>query len=113
MEEGPTLQITLVSGACCSPALGQLDKELDQNVQQAIDRAGAKVEVSRVSLSHVLHDAHSLNAQQRRQVLALFQKYGARLAPAVLIGERVRFAGSVPSVEQLSEALTAAIDTSS
>lgn len=113
MEEVSTLQIVLISGACCAPHLAQLDKELEGNVQQAIEQSGAKAEVRSVSLSALLSGGGSVTAPQQRQLLSLFQKYGAKLAPAVLIGDQVRFAGSVASVEQLKEAFAAAADGSS
>lgn len=108
MDTNATLRITLVSGACCVPHLARLDKALAENVRQAIERVGAEAEVRTVSLGAVLGGEESLSAQQRQQVLSLFQKYGARLAPAVLIGEQVRFAGAVPGVDQLKEAFAAA-----
>jgi len=109
MEKVPTLQVIVVSGACCMRHLALLDKELEKNIQQASAQVAATVQVRTVSLSALLHGGESLNPQQRRQVLSLFHKYGARFAPALLIGDQVRFAGSVPTVEQLREAFAAAV----
>ncbi len=109
MERVTTLRVVLVSGACCMPHLALLDRQLEKNIQHVAGQIATKVEVRTASLSAILAGGESLNAQQRGQVLALFQKYGARLAPAVLIGDQVRFAGGVPTVEQLKEAFAAAI----
>jgi hypothetical protein len=113
MVERPNCQVTLVSGSCCAPHLAQLDRELDKNIQQALGQIAAQVEVKTVSLSSILEGPQTLNAKQRAQVLSLFQKYSARLCPAVLIGDQVRFAGSVPTVEQLKDALDTAVHEAS
>jgi len=109
MDKGTTLRVVLVSGACCMPHLALLDKELEKNVQEAAGQLTVRVEAKTVSLSAVLHGKDDLNPKQRGQIRSLFQKYGARLAPAVLIGDEIRFAGNVPTVGQLKEAFTAAI----
>ncbi len=113
MDEEATLEVVLVSGACCMPHLALLDRELEKTIQQAASQIAAGVEVRTVSLSAVLNGEESLNVQQRGQVVTLFHKYGAKCTPAVLIGDHVRFAGGVPTVEQLQVALAAAAGSGS
>ena len=93
MEEKTVLQVITVSGACCMPHLARLDKALEKNLQQTISQLGIVADVRQVSLSAVLAGGGALTAKQREQILALFQKYGATFAPAVLINDQVRFAG--------------------
>ena len=107
MEKENRLQVITVSGACCMPHLARQDQILEKNLQEALGQLGIVVEVQKVSLSAVLAGGGALTAKQREQILALFQRHGARCAPAVLINDQVRFAGKQPTVEQLKEALQA------
>lgn len=98
-------QILIVSGACCSPNLVRLDLTLEKNLQQALSEIGVNVGVRKVSLSVVLNGGGDLTPEQHTQVTALFQGYGARFCPALIVGDQVRFAGTPPSVDQLKDAL--------
>ncbi|MHB1295716.1 MAG: thioredoxin domain-containing protein [Anaerolineae bacterium] len=109
METEPKLQIITVSGACCMPHMARLDQALDNNLRQALESLGIQLEVQHVSLSAVLDSGAGLADKPREQILALFRRHGARCAPIVLITEKVRFAGQVPSAEQLEEALQTAV----
>ncbi len=107
MEQSNGLEIVLVSGACCSPSLRRQDQKLEKNLQQAVEQLGIVAAVKKVSLSDLLGDPHVLPEKQQEQVLALFREYGTGFTPAVLVAGEVRFAGDVPSVEQLKETLGA------
>ncbi len=108
MAENSALEIITVSGACCMPHQAKQDKTLETTLQAAIGELGVPVNVRKVSLSALLAGGGDLAAPQRQQVLALFQRYGAAFCPAVMIGGQVRFAGVLPTVAQLKEALQAA-----
>lgn len=105
METKNAPQITIVSGACCSPNLVKLDQILEKNLQQALDELGMTAETRKVSLSAILNGGGDLTEKEKGQISALFQGYGARFTPAVLIGEEVRFAGKPPTTDQIKELL--------
>jgi hypothetical protein len=105
METKSLPQILIVSGACCSPNLIRQDQMLEKALGQAVSDLGLSVEIQKVSLSHVLHGSGHLTPKQDQQILALFQTYNTRFTPALFLGDEVLFAGNVPSMEQVKEAL--------
>lgn len=105
MAEQPVVKMLQVSGACCSPSLAKHDQVLEKNLQKALSELGVVAEVRKVSLSVVLSGGGDLTPKQREHILALFNKYNVRFTPALLFGDEVRFAGAVPTLGQLKEAL--------
>lgn len=109
MLESKDLEVITVSGACCSPQMKKLDQALEKALQQAFTDLGLTVEVRKASLSAVLNSEQELPPQERKQMLALFQRYNLRCTPTVFINGQVRFAGVPPSAQQLKEALQAVV----
>ncbi len=105
MAEKNALQVVTISGACCMPHLAQADKKLETSLQEAAGQLAMAVDVHKVSLSALLAGKGGLTPKQRDLVLALFQRHGATFAPAMLINDQVCFAGKLPTVDQLKEAL--------
>ncbi|MHB1120698.1 MAG: thioredoxin family protein [Bellilinea sp.] len=111
METKTTPQILIVSGACCSPNLIRLDQTLEQALTQALKDLNLSIEVRKVSLSAVLHNGGDLTPKQHDQITTLFNGYGVKFTPALLINEDVRFAGKPPTAEQLKAILREAVVT--
>lgn len=107
MEEQEAFEIVMVSGACCSPSLAAVEKELEKQLRQTIEQVGLPAEVRIVSLGAILAHKASLSAEQEQLIHAMFQKYGARFAPAGLVDKQVLFAGSAPTPSKLKELVTA------
>ncbi len=107
MEDKAPVQVITVSGACCMPHLAQADRVLAKTMQEAIAKAGVPVEVRKVTLSGILANSEGLTPRQQASIMALFNRYGAACAPAVFVGEEIKFAGKQPTVEQLKEAFAA------
>jgi hypothetical protein len=107
MAEETVVSVITVSGACCMPHLARVDRALEKNLQQAVGECGVPVEIGKVTLSAVLAGSDGLAPKQREQVLALFQRHGAGFTPAVIINDKVRFAGGQPSATQLKDAILA------
>ena len=105
MESTSTLQILIVSGACCSPNLTHQDQMLEKALAEALKDIGNGFEVRKVSLSHALHSKDGLTAKQHELILALFQMHNTRFTPALFLNDEVKFIGKIPSVEQLQDAL--------
>ena len=105
METKTLPQITLVSGACCSPGLARVDQVLEKTLQQVLADLGMLVDLRKVSLSVIINGGGNVTVKQREQIMSLFQVYGAKFTPALMIGDEVRFAGKPPTAEQLKEAL--------
>lgn len=105
METNPTTQILIVSGACCSPNLIHQDQMLEKALAEALSDLSITTKVQKVSLSHVLHNKEGLTSRQHELIMALFQMHNTRFTPALFIKDEVRFAGKIPSVEQIKEAL--------
>lgn len=107
MDNTDLPKILIVSGACCSPGLGRLDQILEINLQQALRESGMALSSVKVSLSSIIHGGGDLNPVQRERIMALFQAYGARFTPAMLINDDVCFAGKPPTSEQIKQVLAA------
>lgn len=105
MSNNTSLPIILVSGACCMPHMARLDSELEKKIRQAAGELGIAVDLRKVSLGALLAGGGGLSKTQSDQILALFQAYGAKFAPALLLGDEVCFAGAQPGVEQIKERL--------
>lgn len=105
METNSLPQILIISGACCSPNLLHQDQMLEKALEQAISDLGLNVEIQKVSLSHVLHGSSNLTSMQHQQTIALFQTHNTRFTPALFLGDKILFAGKIPSVNQIKEAL--------
>ncbi len=105
MEAQGTLEIVMVSGACCSPSLATVEKELEKHLRQTVEQVGLAAQVRVVSLGSVLARKASLDTEQEQLIQAMFQKFGARFAPAGLVGNRVLFAGGAPGPNKLKEIL--------
>lgn len=106
-------QILHVSGACCSPNLARLDRALEQALTQALKDLELSIEVRKVTLSAILNNGGDLTPKQHAQIMTLFNGYGAKFTPALLIDEEVCFAGKPPTVEQLKHMLTKVIEPQS
>ena len=105
MTNNTSLSIILVSGACCMPHMAKLDSELEKKIHQAAGELGIPVDLRKVSLGSLLAGGGGLSKTQSDQILALFQAYGAKFAPALLFGDEVCFAGTQPAVAQIKERL--------
>lgn len=105
MEAKPLPQILIVSGACCSPNLIRQDQLLERALEQVFSDLQLTFEVKKVSLSHVLHGKENITQKQQKQILTLFQSYNTRFTPALFLNDEVRFAGNIPSTDQLRDAL--------
>ena len=99
------LEIVMVSGACCVPSLARTEKDLEAHILQTVEQLSLDAEVKVVSLGSVLAGNDSLAKEQSQLIQALFQKYGARFAPAGLVDNRVLFAGGAPTPDKLKEIL--------
>jgi hypothetical protein len=106
MEHEETSEIVLVSGTCCRPSLARMEKKLERQLRATIEEMNLDTGVRIVSLSSVLAGEAPLADGQAELVHALFQKYGARFAPAGLVDQRVLFAGGAPTPDELKETLT-------
>jgi hypothetical protein len=96
-----TLEITLLSGACCNPSLASAEKDLEKKIGMAARELGLDARVEVVSLSAVLAGQAAVTDSQSQVIRAMFQRYGARMAPAAMTGSRFLFAGGVPTVEKM------------
>ena len=97
----------MVSGACCSPSLARTEKDLEKRFEEAIDLLDLDATVTVVSLGSLMAGKASISQEQMQLIQALFQRYGAKFAPAALIEDRVLFAGGAPTTEKLVELLKA------
>ena len=105
--EQTKVEIVMVSGACCVPSLAKTEQDLEKRIWLTVEELGLDAEVNAVSLGSVLAGNDSLSKEQSQVIQVLFQKYGTKFAPAVLVDKRVLFAGNAPAPDKLKEILEA------
>jgi len=98
-------EIVMVSGSCCVPSLARTEKDLEKRIRETVAELEIDAEVNVVSLGAALAGDAPVAQEQTALIQALFQKYGARMAPAGLVGKRVLFAGGAPAPEKLTALL--------
>jgi len=98
-------KIVMVSGSCCDPSLARVEKDLEKRIREMVVELEIDAEISVVSLGSVLAGDAPVAQDQATLLQALFQKYGARMAPTGLVGRRVLFAGGAPDSDKLTKLL--------
>jgi len=103
MEILPVYQFLVISGSCCNPALGKMDQTLEKSLEETISKLGLSAEIKKISLTSVLHHQAELTWKQQSLILNLFNKYGTKFTPALMVNDEIMFAGKTPSTEELSK----------
>jgi len=94
------MRITVLSLACCNPALAVYDREYLSRIGEALKRTAIEAQVDLLSASDAFFGVRSGHV---RKLWPLFNKYGTAVAPALFINDELMLYGGVPSVERLVE----------
>jgi len=96
------MKITVLSLACCNPALAVYDQQYISRIKEALRRIGVEAQVDLVPAVDAFF---GFKASYIRKILPLFKKYGPAVAPTLFINEELVLYGGVPSVEKFVEIL--------
>ena len=98
-----TLKVTILSFACCNPKLAVHDKLYIDRIRDAERQLGIEIKIDMV------HATEAMMTPDRyawmKDVTPLFMKYGAAIAPALFVDEKLELYGGVPTLEKLVETL--------
>ena len=96
------MKITILSLACCNPALAVYDQQYLLKIKEALERIGVEAQVDLLS---AIDAFFGMKVDHVRKLLPLFNKYGAAVAPALFVNGELMLYGGVPSVERLVEVI--------
>lgn len=96
------LRLTILSFACCNPALAVHDKRYIDLIKEAAEKAGVETEIDIV---HATEARLSMKYMFMAEIMPLIQKYGQAVTPALFINEKLYLYGGVPTLERLLEVL--------
>lgn len=97
------LKLTLLSFACCNPRFATFDKQYLERIKEALAQLGVEAQLD------VVHATEAMMTPDRyawmKEVTPLFMKYGAAIAPALFVNNKLELYGGVPTLEKLVETL--------
>ncbi len=98
-----SLKVTILSFACCNPKFAVHDKVYIERIREAEKQLGIEIKIEMV------HATEAMMTPDRyawmKDVTPLFMKYGAAIAPALFVDEKLELYGGVPTLEKLVETL--------
>lgn len=94
------LRLTILSFACCNPALAKFDQQYAERIKEALARTGTEGEID---LVHATEARMSIKYVFLGEIMPLIQKYGQAVTPALFINEKLYLYGGVPTIEKLVE----------
>ena len=97
------MKISILSVSCCNPAMKSEDQAYFVKVQEALVQSDVKAQVSIVPVSEAIS---SLGADKVGALLPLWERYGAAIAPVMLIGGELELYGGVPTKERIIEVIS-------
>jgi len=97
------MKISILSVSCCNPAMKSEDQAYFVKVQEALVQSDVKAQVSIVPVSEAIS---SLGADKVGALLPLWERYGAGIAPVMLIGGELELYGGVPTKERIIEVIS-------
>ncbi len=97
------MRITILSISCCNPAVGSEDQSYLAKVREALAQSGIEAQVSILPVSEALY---SLAKDKVSALMPLWKRYGAAVAPAMLIDDELVLYGGIPTKEKIAEVLT-------
>jgi hypothetical protein len=98
------MNITLISMSCCNPALKPQDQQYKRRVEEALAAAKVTAQIETASATDMMH---RMSDTQAKKIMPLFKKHGAAVAPLMLIDGDIVFYGGVPTLEKLTETISA------
>ncbi len=96
------IKITLLSFACCNPALATHDNRYIKVLKEALERTGVEADIE---VAHVSEALMSLHYAYMHEIIPLFEKYGSAVGPALFIDNKLALYGGVPTLEKLIEVI--------
>ena len=93
------MEVVILSDVCCAPNRSASDESVEKNVYEALKQLNSSAEIRTVCSTAALK-GYAL-PQQQGEINTLFQRYGVKFVPAILVNGEFVFMGNVPSVDQI------------
>jgi predicted RNA-binding protein with PUA domain len=94
------MRIFIVSVSCCNPAMRSEDQVYLSKVREALAQINVNADVSIVTMNEAIS---SLGKDRTGEVWSLWKKYGAAIAPAMFIDDKIVLYGGVPTKDRIIE----------
>lgn len=104
------LRLTIFSVACCHPETAVYDRKYIDLVKKALTETGIEADMDMVTATE---SRLSIRYYFVGEIMPMYKKYGAAVAPALFINEHLKIYGGLPSMDKLKEVLTAAVNDTS
>ena len=98
-----TLNVTILSFACCNPKFGIYDKQYIDRLREAGTQLGIEIKLDMVHATEAMMTPDRFTWMG--EATSLFMKYGAAIAPALFVNHHLELYGGVPTLEKLVETL--------
>jgi len=102
------LKITILSAACCNPALKTLDEQYSLRIKQALDKINASANIDVTTATEVYYGK---KVGDTSKLKPLFEKYGMDALPALFVNDELVLYGGLPTIEKLSEVMQKALNS--
>lgn len=88
------MEFVILSDVCCAPSRSASDESVEKNVYEALKQLNSRVETRTVCSTAALK-GYAL-PQQQAEISTLFQKYGVKFVPAMLVNGEFVFMDNIP-----------------
>lgn len=97
------LQIVIVSGSCCNPALAGVDDKVKARVQQVANEFNVPIDIRLITISSAAFGGLGLGKQTGDAIKSLLSEKGLGILPIILFNGMIAFYGGVASAELVKQ----------
>jgi len=101
-----TVNVIILSGACCNPSLVYLDEKVQTRIKEIAEKTQTQVTVSIVPISVAAFGGLGLSKETDTAIKSLLAEKGMSVLPVVIFNEMIVFYGGLASAAIVEEKLT-------
>jgi len=106
-----TVNIIILSGACCNPQLAGLDEKVITRIKEIADKKQIQFDASIVSISSAAFGGLNVGKEIGKTVRKLVTSKGMSVLPIIIFNNMIAFYGGLASVELIEEKLNLAMQS--
>ena len=100
-----TVNVTILSGACCNPGLAGPDEKIQAKIKEIADKKGLQVNIAVISISAAAFGGLGLGADMAGAVRGLMANKGMAALPVVIFNDKIAFYGGLAAGAVIEEKL--------